>query len=154
MSPVQSPMVPVELLDVECGFPKLLLVGDCEQLPPVMKMFRQQQPYASFMGRCCALSRECVYPFDVSYRLGPMMLKFLKDNIYHNTALSGKDEFIFSGSDNIPSFRCYTTEIPTLRNILRSGEPFPEVACINVVGGSETRVIKNAMKGWSWVNLL
>lgn len=136
--PIMDGDMIVPFLDVECGFSKLLLVGDCEQLPPVMKMFRQQQPYASFMGRCCAMSRECVYPFDVSYRLGPMMLKFLKDNIYHN----------------IPSFRCFTTEIPTLRNILRSGEPFPEVACINVVGGSETRVIKNAMKGWSWINHL
>ena len=114
------------------SYGKILLVGDCAQLPPVMKMFNHPQPNASFMGRCCAVSSlRCVSSFDISYRIGPDAAHFLKEHVY----------------TNIPTFKSSLETIPQM-NILKNGTPFAELTFIDVQHGRES------LKGRSWENHL
>ena len=131
--PEADGLVAISTLDTSpSSYGKILLVGDCAQLPPVMKMFAKTQPNASFMGRCCAVSSlRCVSSFDISYRIGPDAALFLKEHVY----------------TNIPTFKSSLEKIPQLY-ILKNGSPFPELTFIDVKLGKETP------KGLSWVNHL
>ena len=127
--PEHDGMIPFMSLDFRHWISKYLLVGDCEQLPPVMKMFTKPQICCSFMGRCCTMSPSCVTAFDVTYRLGPACVSFLKQSIYRN----------------IPNFRCANPTVPPVC-ILAGGKAFPELTFLDVHQGVETR------NGASWTN--
>jgi DNA replication ATP-dependent helicase Dna2 len=97
----------------------LILAGDPQQLPPVLKMFRRYQLCGSLMGRCSITSSTNFITFNESYRVGPLCATYLQATFYSHISY-------FKG--------CEFTQNHT---ILRGGKPFPEMVFIHVDTGQE-----------------
>ena len=113
-------LVAIKQLDTNNAHSKLILVGDPNQLPPVIKMYQRSQLCGSLMGRCSVSPRNTLITFNVSHRVGSLIATFLRDTFYSQIT-------DFVGCDYTPNL-----------TLLRDDVPFPEITFIDVCDGQES----------------